>query len=253
MSNFVKRRTEAEILGDSLVLMRRHFEPLFLIAFLAGIPGAMVRAYTESDAEITQLEFAVELLVVFAASALAGVAIALVLLSRELPDGARRDWSFGAVFKGGIDRVMTTLAIHLIVLLLGYFMLVIPGIVFTFWFYFAEFIALIEGNSGWPAMRRAKQLSDGRQWQTALRIILVLVIFALVPQIVISLVAQLLVGLELPDVLLTLSVLAMSGILVALAWTGHTLILLDLYAEKEGADDDLLGTRLAGNLPPVED
>lgn len=54
----------------------------------------------------------------------------------------------------------------------GFILLIIPGIVFTVWFFFAPYILVAEKKGGWSALERSKELVSGRWIAVALRLLL---------------------------------------------------------------------------------
>lgn len=60
-----------------------------------------------------------------------------------------------------------------LVVLGGYILLIIPGVIFSVWFIFATYVYIFEGIKGTAALKRSKQLVQGYWWPVLGRIILV--------------------------------------------------------------------------------
>ena len=54
-----------------------------------------------------------------------------------------------------------------VVVVLGFMLLLIPGIIFAVWFSFVLGVLIFEGKSGTAAMSRSRELTKGRFWQVA--------------------------------------------------------------------------------------
>ena len=59
-----------------------------------------------------------------------------------------------------------------IVVFVGICLLVVPGIIFAVWFYFAMYVLVVEGIKGTEALKRSKQLVAGYWWPVFGRILL---------------------------------------------------------------------------------
>lgn len=51
-----------------------------------------------------------------------------------------------------------------ILVVLGFVLLIIPGIIFLIWFYFAQYVAIVEGLGPVAALRRSRQIVKGYFW-----------------------------------------------------------------------------------------
>jgi len=73
-----------------------------------------------------------------------------------------------------------------VLVILGVFLLIVPGIIFANWFAFAPLVTLIEGLHGTGALKRSKELVAGRFWPIAWRWIVLNVIPTLALVIIVS-------------------------------------------------------------------
>lgn len=92
-----------------------------------------------------------------------------VSLGDALNFGLRR---FGSLF-------VTSLLVGL-VLVVGFILLIVPGIIFYVWYAFFAQVVVVEGLSGTAAMERSKALTEGYRWRIFGVIILVGIIGAVI-------------------------------------------------------------------------
>ncbi|MFA6486364.1 MAG: hypothetical protein WCT40_03290 [Candidatus Magasanikbacteria bacterium] len=62
----------------------------------------------------------------------------------------------------------------------GLILLVIPGIIFTGWYFFAYYLTIIENKKGFDALRESKRMVTGRWWALAYRLIAPSLVFFLI-------------------------------------------------------------------------
>lgn len=67
-----------------------------------------------------------------------------------------------------------------VVALGGFFLFVIPAIIWSIWYGFAPLIALFENKTGWAAMERSKQIVKGRSWAVFGRLLFLALMLALI-------------------------------------------------------------------------
>jgi hypothetical protein len=60
----------------------------------------------------------------------------------------------------------------LLIVLLGFLLLIVPGVIFLIWFFQSSMIVVDEGLSGWPALKRSKELVRGRFWEVMSTVLL---------------------------------------------------------------------------------
>jgi len=59
---------------------------------------------------------------------------------------------------------------------LGFVLFIIPGIVFAIWYLFAIYVFADKGTRGWSALKKSKQLVQGRWWPIFGRVVLLFVL-----------------------------------------------------------------------------
>lgn len=88
-----------------------------------------------------------------------------------------------------VDYALVSI-LYAVVVVGGFFLLIIPGILFMNWFAFSPLVTLIEGAHGTGSLKRSKELVSGRFWPMAWRWI----VLNLVPSIAMWIVISILIG-----------------------------------------------------------
>jgi hypothetical protein len=87
--------------------------------------------------------------------------------------------TFSSAFHAGkkyIGKYIWTSIVTGIMLLIGFVLLIIPGIVFFVWYALATPIVFVENLNGWKALQRSKALVQGRWWRVFGRLLALIVI-----------------------------------------------------------------------------
>ena len=66
-----------------------------------------------------------------------------------------------------------------VVVLAGFVLVIIPGIIFSIWYAFAYYEVVLDGERGWKAMQVSKKLVQGRWWATFWRLLAPGIVFGL--------------------------------------------------------------------------
>ena len=93
---------------------------------------------------------------------------ASLLMMRSLVDGQKLAMKdiFGSAKKFILPMLGTGLLAGLIIMG-GLILLIVPGIIFSIWFSFVQYLVIEENISGTKALRRSRELVKGRFWQVA--------------------------------------------------------------------------------------
>ncbi|MCX6779267.1 MAG: glycerophosphoryl diester phosphodiesterase membrane domain-containing protein [Candidatus Magasanikbacteria bacterium] len=73
-----------------------------------------------------------------------------------------------------------------LIILGGSILLIIPGLIFTIWYFFSIYVFSIEGTRGFPALQKSKDLVQGRFWAVVWRIFLPNFLFGLILAVIIG-------------------------------------------------------------------
>lgn len=61
-----------------------------------------------------------------------------------------------------------------IIILVGFLLFIIPGIIFTVWYSLAAYVLIFEDRKGWPALKRSKEIIKGYWWPVFGRLLLLI-------------------------------------------------------------------------------
>jgi hypothetical protein len=91
-----------------------------------------------------------------------------------------------AIFNTAFKKVPAYFAVGIlsgIIIVLGFILLIIPGIIFSIWYSYAGYINILEEKKGMDALKASKDLVKGRWWATLWRL--------LVPALLVYIIAML--------------------------------------------------------------
>ena len=101
--------------------------------------------------------------------------VSLISAVKEVP----KDWKVRDALKEGWSKYLSFLLVSLLtglVVVLGFLLFIIPGIIFTIWFVFSVYTVICEDKRGFKALSRSKQLVKGYWWPIAKRICAIIII-----------------------------------------------------------------------------
>ena len=170
------------------------------------------------------------------------VAAALTIAVADLCLG--RTPSVSGSYRRSLDKLwaqlLATNLLSGVLFVVGFILLIVPGVLFFVWYALAPCVVVLEGSWGWSALRRSKALAQGYFWRTlGILVALTLALFVIgfvtgfvggymgTPPLVFNLVMQLLGLAAQPTVLL-----------------GLVLIYYDLRVRKEAYDSQTLASDL---------
>lgn len=213
---------------DWMIFSLLIFLPAFILT-LAGSFGTYINVYIPITKSLTNLL----ILILTVLAALVGFWSSLALLhAAGLFKEAKQmeEWRehYAAVLPNLWKAIYTSIFVAATVLF-GTLLLIIPGIIFSIWFYFSLYPVIFKGIAGRPAMRESKSLVQGRWLGVFWRILVPNVFFAIFvffTQIVImGLFAYLSLSLESEMLLSNLVGAVLSAIIAPLT----TLAMVNLY------------------------
>ncbi len=176
-----------KLLADTWSLYKRRGAALTQIFV---VPAALLLVVQLLAARGTAEAWALVPVVDFAAIVVSIVAtIALI-------SAAGRGTGFEASYRVGFSLFWPAVllaVIHALTIIGGTALFIIPGIVFSIWFTFANYTLVFEGKRGIAAMLQSKAYADGYWWAVLGRMLLLVVLVALV-MIVVSAPAAVIAG-----------------------------------------------------------
>jgi hypothetical protein len=69
-----------------------------------------------------------------------------------------------------------TSILSIAIIMLGYLCLILPGIIFTIWFWLVPIVLAVEGKQGWEALMASKEIMQGRFWDVTLRLFIAMIL-----------------------------------------------------------------------------
>ncbi len=119
----------------------------------------------------------------------------VVIVFMELIDKIYKKQTIEAnkIYESAFKKIPSYFLVALLVgliTILGFILLIIPGIIFAVWYSFAVYINVLENkdNKGWTALKSSKELVTGRWGKTFWRLLLPsLLIYAIVLAVIIAL------------------------------------------------------------------
>jgi hypothetical protein len=171
-------------------------------------------------------------------------ALTIAVADRML--GGDRGWQdYWKLLLGRLGKLLSALIPAALLICVGMFFLVVPGLVLGFFFSLVPTVVLVEGLGGMAALKRSYQLVKS-DW---LRVALVFIAFG-----VLNLVAHLVGGLLIPNRFMFFDTLMgdlVSLLLLPVPVLAAVLLYLDIRRTKEGKDREALQAELDGVRTPA--
>lgn len=185
-----RERTLGELLSLTFALFARHFSLAFTLALIVVAPYVLIvdgiwgRALADgADANVRSATRASVVIAVLVVQPLITAMLVRVVL--EVADG--RVPSLGAALRAGLalfPAAAVAVALASIGIVVGIFLLVIPGIWLAVRWYFAAQVVVVEGHRAGAALTRSAEIVRGQWWTTAGRIVVIGLLAALLGSLV---------------------------------------------------------------------
>lgn len=159
-----------------------YFIPATLVILLE-----MVGIYTKYPGPPTGLEVLLMLIVmstIFAVFVLAGVAMIKAVSD---PTGVTIQEAYDFAQPFFFQYIWVSL-LSTVIIGLGFLLIIVPGIIFTFWFAFSYYVLVFENKKGIAALKKSKEYVKGHWWAVCGRY-LFLIFIALLFSIVVAILA----------------------------------------------------------------
>jgi len=167
-----------QLLNRALFKLREKYRVVFriiLVPLMTGVLGAILFTYTPNSSALSLLIVLVSVVLLIISSVFNVVALISfvylfgkeeVLSSAEyIRMGFKKFWPYAwLIFLSGF------------IVSGGYFLLIVPGILFSVWFSMAIYALILEDKRGAEALFRSKHLVSGKFWKTAGRIIFMVIV-----------------------------------------------------------------------------
>ncbi len=165
----------------------RHFTPFlgvliagFIIRYFLGFAGLFLNAYTKLsslsvDLTITLIIMALSFLGIWTSLA---IMKSIQFIQKNLPIPTFKE-SYIKTAQYIIPTLLLSLLVALIIIT-GSILFLIPGIIFSIWYYFVNYIIIFEDQTKLNSLKSSKQLVVGRWFKMAFRIVIPKIIFIIV-------------------------------------------------------------------------
>lgn len=214
----VARKTASNILGESLKVYKENFKIFFIIALIPAIllsAATILDSFSGSDPEknVNTAYWGTGLGIVALVLVVVGLVfqflsqIALVYAIKHKAEHLGVKESYRRAYKIAIPFIWISILTSFVVMG-GYLLLIIPGIIFSFQLAFGTYVLIVEGDRGVNALLKSKEYTKGRLGDLFVR----LFVLGLAAGAVIYLPLILLGLIKLPDY----AIRAISSILTAL-------------------------------------
>ena len=183
-----------DILDTTLRLYRQRFVTFLAIVLVTYVPYAIVVALlipqqAQNPGELNFVWIVPVLLMALIVAPLCEAAILHNISAGYLGE----DLSASSSYRRALPRLLTLILARLlvgIVIMLGFVLFVVPGIIFSLWFVLVTPVVVLEGRGGGGAMGRSRQLMKGNLGKAFL-LGLVLVVLGLIVQTAVGFASEL--------------------------------------------------------------
>lgn len=155
------------ILDQAISLLRNHFGLLFGIVAMTIIPFQAILGLVQYSI-MAGGDLQTGTMVALFGNLFVGLPLALFVNAAVIHAVASvylsRATSIGQCFSHGVLRLLPLLGTFILTVLAvtgGLILLIIPGILFSFWFMLAQHVTVLEGSAGSAALGRSKALMKG--------------------------------------------------------------------------------------------
>ncbi len=156
------------------------FLPLLIIALAAGFLSFVVSSAIFDFSPLKGLLllwFVLGVIIVGITAVWSHLALIYAIAKSEEKPGIRE--SYGKV-RGKIMSAAWISMLTGLIISAGYLFFIIPGIIFSIWFYFSFYVLVIEGLKGTKAMSRSKKLVSGKWWEVFVRMFLMMLVISVI-------------------------------------------------------------------------
>lgn len=235
-------RSPITLFSDAWTLFSKHATLLLTIylipTILLVLYSLFVALFSAPDVDPTLRQIAIPFnlaltFVLIVVSIIAAIAIIKAVADPE-------STTILSAYKFGLENILSYVWLSLltgITIMVGFFLLVVPGIIFMVWFAFVYYILVLEDIKGIEAMKASKAYVKGRWWPVFGRMASLIVLFIAIA-VVVELVITLLFGEQQPLADIVEAVLNI--VFVPFSITYMFLLYTDVKNEGSGAQEESL-------------
>lgn len=236
MPNYLRPQTVGDLLRNTFAVYGKGFRVIFLSYFLPVLPFGICA--NEAQAAKNMGLYWLIVLCSFPVSLAATAAITIAVSDICLGNAPSLVRSYKKVFAVML-KLLGTNILQFIIILIGFILLVVPGIIAMMWLFFTPSVVILEGMGGFSALKRSKQLAHGYNWRN-LGVFLLLLIVLIVIGFIVGAVVGAILALLLPPATHALLLRVVQAVLnpigATITLTMIVLLYYDLRVRKEAYD-----------------
>jgi hypothetical protein len=164
MSDYLSQQSVGAMFRNAVQISFKHASsvllPYFLLQSLVLVPYLV--ALLNEDAGTAMVFLFLSLPVGFFAYGIMVVSVSEICLGTT-PSIFR---SFNYVFGKVLGKLVVTNLLQVLVIVIGLILLIVPGLLFMFWFILAPVVVILDGKWGLQALQRSKTLASGYHMRT---------------------------------------------------------------------------------------
>lgn len=166
MNYTIREMGLGDILDQAIKLVRNHFKRLFLLCSFLYLPVVLIQGFLELSNEdpmsmgLDPVGILFTVFIMLIATPITNAAITHSIAKEYLGQSASAKESFVHALKVVIPLIFTSI-ISGICIMLGFVVLIIPGIILIFGLILTSQIVILEGKSGFSAVGRSWELMKG--------------------------------------------------------------------------------------------
>jgi hypothetical protein len=236
MANYVQQQSVGDVILNTFDVFGKGFLVIFLSYFLHVLPF-VICANEAQAANFTGLYWLI-LLCSFPISLFASATITVSVSDICLGNAPSLVRSYKKVF-GVMLKLLGTNILQVIIILIGFILLLVPGIIAMMWLMFTPSAVILEGVSGFSALKRSKQLAHGYNWRNFgvfLLLLIIMVVIGFIIGAIVGVILVLLLPVATHALLFRLLNAVMNAIGATITLTMIVLLYYDLRARKEAYD-----------------
>jgi|SRR6267378_280884 len=178
MRDYIKQQSVGEVFRNTVEIYFRHLPSIVIPFAVLQLPFLLAQqvAKANHDTALLLLSTAAGLPLAFFAYGIIVVSISEICLGSD-PSVWR---SFKYVFSNVSWKLAGASLLQGVIVVVGFVLLIVPGIIFLLWFVFTPEVVILEGKGGWQALSRSKALGSGFQLRTLGVVVLWTIVAALI-------------------------------------------------------------------------
>jgi len=242
MSTYIRPQSVGEILRNSPRLYRDNFRKFFLTYLVPQFPFSIFYIISLELQSCVLISIAAILMT--AAGLFAGIPITVMLSDICLGNEPSLRRAYRRAFGRSAGQLIGTFFLSMAIVLGGFIICIIPGLIFSIWYTFATIVVVIEGLAGRRALRRSKELGQGFYLRNFGVLFLCSVMVQVCSFLVGFALANVASALGLHNLVAGIPSVAVSLLLSPITLIAAVLLYYDLRARKEAYDSAALAEDL---------